>query len=91
LSEKKEKRKVKITPFRFAQLRNFPNSLTPPFLCRISSKGIKQFPPGVLPVGTGKCVLILTHPFSCKQTKAINKNGTKTPAPRPSQTVTLLA
>jgi hypothetical protein len=32
-------RKVKITPFRSAPLRNFPNSFTPPFLA-------PQFPAG---------------------------------------------
>ena len=35
LRPKGKRNKDKIAPFRFAPLRNFPKSLTPPFLCRL--------------------------------------------------------
>jgi hypothetical protein len=43
-SPKGKKKKVKITPFRFASLRNFPNPFTPPFFAPHYSR-VKQSPP----------------------------------------------
>jgi hypothetical protein len=79
--------KDKIAPL---TLLNFPKSLTPPFLRRIIPKKIITPCTASCRAGQVKRGLILTPPFPLHLfKKQIQKNGAKTPAPRPSQTVAL--
>jgi hypothetical protein len=80
--------KDKIAPL---TLRNFPKSLTPPFLRRIISKHNPQPCPASCRSGQGERGLILTPPFPLHYSQKVKPiNGAKTPAPRPSQTVSLI-
>ena len=57
--------KRKLLHSAIAPFRNFFKSFTQPFLCRNNPIAFIPTPPGVLPVGAKKRVLILTHPFFC--------------------------